>query len=94
MGSPGHAAHAISCDLPKSMGLGTSRRLFEELSRDVYDDWYRAYQRGDGEEWILTKFREHFLEPGGTADAIEDAKMPYREVNLNAELNSRIILME
>ena len=65
LGSCSQAAHAVSCELPKPFGLGMSKQLFEELVRDQNDEWYRAYRAGNGEDWILEKFRECFLEPGG-----------------------------
>ncbi|PMD45714.1 HET-domain-containing protein [Hyaloscypha variabilis F] len=87
-GSSGVAAHAISCDLPKAFGLGTSRQLFEELVRDEHGEWYCAYQAGNGEDWILEKFREHFLGPGRTNDVTGDIDMGYREPNWNAEIRN------
>jgi len=66
--------------------------LFEELARDVDGDWNRALQQGDGEEWIVAKFRETFLEHGGSVDEVEAASMSYAEPNLRAELDWHGIL--
>ena len=93
-GSRGHAAHVVSCDLPKAFGLGTSKQLFEELVRDENDEWHCAYQAGNGEDWILEKFREHFLGPGKTADETGDMEMGYAEPNFSAEMNLFLLAME
>jgi hypothetical protein len=89
-GSRGLAAHAVSCDLPKAFGLGTSRQLFEKLVGDEDDEWYRAYQAGNGEDWVVHKFRQHFLGPDRTADVTGNMDMGYREPNFNAEMNAFI----
>jgi hypothetical protein len=94
LGSCSQAAHAISCELPKAFGLDMSKQLLEELVRDRNDEWYRAYQAGNGEYWILEKFRECFLEPGRKVDLTGDVDMGYREPNFLAEMNEFICTSE